>query len=135
MHQAIYFRMNSIKKNMETLQVENPTNIDVLEDNALSQKQSDELTIIMKTENVQESPMSEAQKQEKRAGSPSLETLFEQTAQQKGEADILKKSWVSDHAMEVEGLSNNTLHSFVLEAEKLGKKITYTRTIQVKISD
>ncbi|MDW3194266.1 MAG: hypothetical protein R8G66_17965 [Cytophagales bacterium] len=120
---------------METLQVENPTNIDVLQENVLNQKHADELTLIMKTENVQESLMSETSKQEKRAGAPSLETLFEQTAQRKGEAANMKKSWVSDSAMEVEGLSNNTLHSFVLEAEKLGKKITYTRTLQVKISD
>lgn len=120
---------------METLQVDNPTKVDFLEGNVLTQERSDELTLIMKSENVQESAMSEEQKQEKRATAPSLENLFDETVQLKGESSQLKKNWISDSQMEVEGLSNTTLHSFVLEAEKLGKKITYTRTIQVKISD
>lgn len=120
---------------METLQVETPTQVDFLEGNVLTRERATELTLIMKSENVQESSMSELQKQEKRAVSASLETLFEQTVEQKGEADQLKKSWVSDTELEIEGLSKMTLHSFVLEAEKLGKKITFTRTLQVKISD
>ncbi len=120
---------------METLQVDNPTKANFLEGDVLVQEHSDELTLIIKTENVQESAMSEEQKQEKRAMAPSLETLFDQTVQQKGESAQLKKSWISDSEIEVEGLSNTTLHSYVLEAEKLGKKVTYTRTLQVKISD
>lgn len=120
---------------METLQVDNPAKVDFLEGNVLTQERSDELTLIVKTENVQESAMSEEQKQVKQSASPSLATLFDQTVQQKGEAAQLKRSWVSDSELEVEGLSSMTLHSFVLEAENLGKKITYTKTLQVKISD
>lgn len=121
---------------METLQAESPSKVDYLqEDNVLNQEKSDELTLVMKTVTEQESAMPETLKKEKQADAPSLANLFEQTLEQKGEADSLQKHWTSENELEVEGLSNTTLHSFVLEAEKLGKKITYTKTLSVKISD
>lgn len=120
---------------METLQVETSTKVDLPKGKVPTKDRTDELTLIMNSENVQESSMSEIQKQEKRAVAPSLQTLFEQTVQEKGEAGQLEKSWLSHSELEVNGLSKMTLHSFVMEAEKLGKKITFTRTLQVKISD
>ena len=120
---------------METLQIEKPIQTEYLQTNGTGQTQSDELTLHMKTVQVQESAMPEHLKQEKRVTSPSLNELFQETVERKGEIETVQQHWVSDQELEVEGLSNTTLHSFLLEAEKLGKKITYTKTLTVKISD
>lgn len=96
---------------------------------------NDELTLLVKTTNKQTSPMSEELKKKKREESPSLGELFTETVEKKGELDSLKSTWTSDDEMEVEGISQMTLHSFLLRAEELGKNITYTRTLKVEITD
>ncbi len=96
---------------------------------------SDEITLVMETVNEHPSPMSEELKTEKRNELSSLEELFHQVVEEKGEADSLKMSRNSTSEFEVEGLSNMTLHSFILKAEEFGKNITYTKSLKVKISD
>ena len=103
--------------------------------NGIATQEGEELTISMKSFHEQVSPMSDEMKAEKRASSPSLHKIFEETLKAKGEYPLKNFEWTSDDELEVEGLSAQTLHSFVLEAEKLGKKISYTRTTKVKISD
>ncbi len=42
---------------------------------------------------------------------------------------------LGDNIIEVEGLKQSDLHNFILKAEQMGKKIEYTRTLSVRISD
>lgn len=105
------------------------------EDDSISQDRLEELTVIMESIHEQNSPMTEQLRKEKQAEAPSLEELFFQTVQRKGEESKLNTNWISDTEMKVEGISVMTLHSFLLKAEQLGKKITYSRTLSVKISD
>lgn len=120
---------------METLQVEQSNRNAILPGNNLDQANTDELTLQMATVRVHESPMPERLKYERRANSSSLSELFDETLANKGEEGKVQQRWVADDEMEVEGLSKSALHSFILEAEELGKKITYTETLRVKISD
>ncbi len=96
---------------------------------------SDELTIQVIAKCKQESPMPEKLKQEKCASAPDLKDLFETTLKSKNEFDQARTKWVQTNEVEVEGLSQMTLHDFVLKAEGLGKKVSYTRSLTVKISD
>lgn len=96
---------------------------------------NEELIIKVASSHYQESPMSEEQKIEARKEAPSLYKIFETTLKSKGEYNLDEISWNSDDELEMNYLSNNALHSFVLEAEKLGKKVTYQKSLTVKISD
>ncbi len=96
---------------------------------------NDELTLLMKTSNKQISPMADDMKKKKRAESASLGELFQNTVAENGELEALKATWTADDEMEVEGISQMTLNSFILRAEELGKNITYTRTLKVEITD
>lgn len=113
---------------------ENNGQTDVL-DHPITEERQDEMTLVMETINTHESPMSEELKIEKRNAMGSLEELFHQVVEGKGEANDIKLRRNSSNEFEVEGLSNLTLHSFILKAEELGKNITYTKTLKVKISD
>lgn len=98
-------------------------------------KEHDEMTLVMKTTNTQTSSMPEVLKKEKRDDAPSLEEILKNTVEAKGEIEEMKSSWTSEDALEIEGISQMTLHSFLLKAEELGKNITYTRTLKVEIKD
>ncbi|WP_421762983.1 hypothetical protein [Ekhidna sp.] len=100
-----------------------------------SNESHDEMTLVMKTTNTQISSMSDEMKAKKRRASASLEEMFRNTVEDKGQLDALKSSWTSDDELEIEGISQMTLHSFLLKAEELGKNITYTRTLKVEITD
>lgn len=65
--------------------------------------------------------------------SVSAKDLFERTVKNKGEHNSVKTRFVDDSTMEVEGLSKMALHSYLLEAEKLGKKIEFVKTTTIKI--
>ena len=95
----------------------------------------DELSIRMTSVNVQESAMPAELKQQVQKNAPSLYELFDIVLDEKGETSQVKSKFVEEDVLEVEGLSKMTLHSYILEAERLGKKIEYTRTLTVKISD
>ena len=96
---------------------------------------NEELTIRVASSHYQESAMSQEQKITARKDAPSLYKIFETTLQSKGEYNLDEIKWNSDDELEMSYLSNNALHSFVLEAEKLGKKVTYEKSLTVKISD
>lgn len=94
----------------------------------------DELIITTSTSHKQESAMPDSLKNQVRENSPLLLELFHQTIKDKGD-DLTKRRWVGDQTLEVDGLSHATLHSFILEAEKLGKSVEYVKTLTVKIAD
>ena len=96
---------------------------------------SDELTIRIESEHEQPSAMSEEQKLNKRTNAPSLYNLLQKTLEDKGEYPLAKSEWSGESELKVEGLSDMTLHSFILKAESLGKKITYSKSLRIKISD
>ncbi|WP_422359532.1 hypothetical protein [Reichenbachiella sp.] len=98
-------------------------------------KGQDPLSIRIKSTHAQESAMPEELKRQVQKNAPSLYELFDQTLRRKGEAESVTSHFVEENVLEVEGLSNLTLHSYVLEAEKLGKKVEYIKTLTVKISD
>lgn len=120
---------------MNQLQMETTDTSEVAEANAISNDRMEELTILMESIHEQNSPMAEELRMQKQASADSLDALFFQTVRRKGEEEKLQANWISETEMEVEGISEMTLHSFLLKAEQLGKKITYTRTLRVKISD
>jgi len=101
----------------------------------LRKTSEDELILSMKTINTQKSTMKEDLKRKKRGESPSLEELLVKVINQKGEGGKFEMNRVSDNEIELEGISQMTLHSFLLKAEELGKNITYTRSLKVTIAD
>ena len=96
---------------------------------------NEELVLSMKTINTQKTSMKEELKREKREISPSLEELLMEVIDQKGESEKLEMNRVSEKEIELDGISQMTLHSFLLKAEELGKNITYTRSLKVSITD
>lgn len=96
---------------------------------------NDELTICIDSEHEQNSPMSEERKAAMRAQSPSLYKLFQKTLESKGEYPLANCEWNGEKELQADNLSSMTLHSFILKAESLGKKITYSRSLKIKISD
>jgi len=98
-------------------------------------KTNDELTLTVKTINAQISSMSADMKAKKQSEADSLEEMFVETVTQKGESNTLNINRNSERDLEIEGISQMTLHSFLLKAEELGKNITYTRTLKVEITD
>ena len=95
----------------------------------------DELRLIVKSTHSQPSPMSESLKQRVRKGSKSLNEILHEETELKGELKNAKFHPISNTTYKVEGVSESTLHSFILRAEGLGKKITYTRTLEIAIED
>jgi len=105
------------------------------EKNTSSASSQDELIIRIESTREQKSPMPEELKKKRRANSPELNELFEETLKQKNEYSSSETKWINDNEVQVNGMSDMTLHSFILKAEELGKKITYTKTLKVSISD
>lgn len=97
--------------------------------------QKDELTLKVKSSISHPSSMSEVQKAKKRNESDSLEKLFQETIQSKGEGNPARIKRTASNELEIEGLSGMALHSFMLKAEQLGKNITYMKTLKIKIND
>ena len=93
----------------------------------------DELTIVSKSSYVHTSAMNEDLKSRKRESAPALSEMFTNTLSEKNVS--AKSTWTGENEVEVEGLSKMTLHSFILKAEELGKKIKYTRSLTVEITD
>ncbi|WP_462250955.1 hypothetical protein [Ekhidna sp.] len=103
---------------------------------ALSQVDTqDELTICIDSDHEQESPMEEDQKAKVSAESPSLYALFQKTLEVKGEYPLENCEWNGEKELQADNLSSMTLHSFILKAQSLGKKITYAKSLRIKISD
>lgn len=103
--------------------------------NTAIQNESRELTIHhLESEHVQESAMPEEIRMAK-SKDANLAYLFNDVLDSKGELSEVKKEWIGKNEIKTEGMSNMALHSFILKAEELGKKITYTRTLKVTITD
>lgn len=94
-----------------------------------------DMVIHLSSSNYHESAMSEARKQEVRKHAPSLPSLFDQVVKQKESYNPTSENWLSDQEVKLEGVSKMDIHTFILEAEKLGKKITYTQTLTVQVTD
>ncbi len=95
----------------------------------------DTLTIYTETKRIINSAMPDYIKEKKRADAPSLFELFKNTIERKGEGEQVQIKELNTDEFFVEGLSSMTLQSFILKAEELGKNISYTTSLQVKISD
>lgn len=98
-------------------------------------QQLEALTVNVKSTVTHESPMPDHIKEVKRKDAPCLKQLFEEVLKDKGEffnEDIHLKN---RDTVEMSELSNVALHCFVLKAQELGKKITYEKTLTVKITD
>jgi len=117
---------------MESLVSSTNSTVKAIEDIKSSK---DEFIISMETIVEQKTPKSESLRNENIAKVDSLQELFDQTVKEKGDYPLAKKEWKGDNELVVDGLSPMTLHSFVSKAEQLGKKISYERTLKVKITD
>lgn len=73
-------------------------------------------------------------KKSKAVHTPELKTMFENILKQKNEYDQAKVNWVDDQSVELKNVSNQCLHSFLLEAEKQGKDISFTKQTVITIS-
>ena len=120
---------------MKSIPVSESQSKSQVNDQTKSYEKQDEMTLIMKTTNTQMSAMPETLKKKKQKASASLEEIFRNTVGKKGELDSLRTRWTDNDEFEVEGISQMTLHSFLLKAEELRKNITYTRTLKVEITD
>lgn len=63
-----------------------------------------------------------------------LKELFIDVLKDKDEYDEAVVNWRDDETVEVNNISNMSLHSFLLKAEQMGKDITYTKKTIIKIS-
>ena len=100
-----------------------------------SSKKASEMIIRNESINIQPSVMPDDLKEIKRANSPELNSLLTETLEHKGEADSVQIQQNELGQLIVEGVSQSALHSFLLKAEEIGKKITYKRVLEVKITD
>ncbi len=65
---------------------------------------------------------------------PELKNMFENILKQKNEYDKAQVNWVDDESVELKNVSNQCLHSFLIEAEKQGKDISFTKQTVITIS-
>jgi hypothetical protein len=107
------------------------TNSDVTNPEAVKQQLPDNLTIRVISTRKHENCMSEEAKIKARENAPSLVEAFNQNVA----TDEHVCHWVGSDEFEINGLPKSKLHTFLLRAEELGKSITYTNTLTVKISD
>lgn len=61
--------------------------------------------------------------------------LLKEVLENKGELTNLDAHWIDSNTLAIDGISNLTLHSYMLEAEKKGKKVELIKTTTIKISN
>ena len=122
-------------KNQMTLLTKTPEVLSDYTSEETVQSSSDTLSIQMETNFVQPSAMPEGLKKQRQENAPQLYDLLTATLKEKGEYPLSKTTWINDQEIKVEGLSKMTLHSFIMKAEQLGKKIKYRRSLVVEITD
>lgn len=66
---------------------------------------------------------------------PELKSLFEQVLLEKNALDEKQVRWLNNSTVEVSGSVGLALHSFVLRAEELGKKVSYEKKTVIRIAD
>jgi len=64
-----------------------------------------------------------------------IRQLFEKVMKEKGAYHPDRFQWLDDETVEVTFMPGLPVHNFVLEAEALGKKVTYEKKTIVKITD
>ena len=114
------------KNNERVFQVEPKT----LKDNALN----DELTINLRSRVTHESPMSdEARVHACAASKPLIDRLKAMLMERGYSSDSIAA--ISEDEVELQGIPQSLVHTFVLQAEELGKHVTYEKTLTIKFSD
>ena len=93
------------------------------------------LTIVTKTTINHSNPMPEASRLKTRNEAQDMSQLFRDTLKEKGEYHSENFKWFSENEVEVSNLSQMSLHSFLLEAEALGKNVHFIKQTVIKIED
>ncbi|WP_109833048.1 hypothetical protein [Reichenbachiella versicolor] len=62
-----------------------------------------------------------------------MKKLFKEIMKEKGEIDEAKFNWVNGETVELKGVSPISVHSFLEQAEALGKRVKYTSTTTIDI--
>lgn len=63
-----------------------------------------------------------------------LKSLFIDMLKSKNEYNESSIQWSDDETVEISNISNMSLHTFLLKAEKMGKDISYTKRTIIEIS-
>lgn len=95
---------------------------------------TERLKIITKQEFTQKSPMN-AEKKKQLENQPALSELLTTTLKEKGELKEDNIEWIDHETVRLKNVSNLAVHSFVLQAESLGKNVTYTNETSIRISN
>ncbi len=71
------------------------------------------------------------------SGSPTskeenIKVLFKELVESQGS---VKTEWVNEDQVKVNNIPSTQLHTFILEAEKLGKKIQYSKQTVITVID
>lgn len=70
----------------------------------------------------------------KATDSSGLKAALENILRQKNEYDKAGINWIDDENVEIHNVSNPTLNCFLLEAERQGKDISFTKQTVITIS-
>ncbi|NME72168.1 hypothetical protein [Flammeovirga aprica] len=100
-----------------------------------TQPSQDELTIHIKSSIKHNSSTERSNLQP--LESSKLLSMFQETLHEKGEEHSLENHLIGSNEVEFQKgkLSYSTLHSFLLKAESMGKKLSYEKIYTVKITD
>ncbi|WP_281613932.1 hypothetical protein [Flammeovirga sp. SubArs3] len=63
----------------------------------------------------------------------SISEIIQKVLSEKGEKDEFTIDWISPNEFEIKNISSLSLHSALLEIEKFGKKISYSKKTIIKI--
>ncbi len=124
-----------------TLLINTPVSATTDEDLNLDQepkssgKSQDELTIIQKSKYTHPSAMPDHLKENLQKENSQMPQQFIEMMRKKGVDDSENMKWQNDHVVEVNSLTQKDLHDFILHAETLGKKITYSKQTIISISN
>lgn len=94
-----------------------------------------QLTIIKQEVNTQKSAASDRTKERLKFEKTNMAELLTSTLKKKREFDESHIKWLDSETVELSNVSNLTIHSFILQAEALGKDITYSKQTTIKISN
>ena len=95
----------------------------------------EELTIKVASSYFQEGALSVEQKVIARQDAGTLYGVFEKALKENNEYDLDEITWNGEDELEMKYISSASLNAFMLEAEKLGKSISFEKVLKVKITD
>lgn len=67
-------------------------------------------------------------------GNFELKNLFEEILTEKGELAQAEINWIDDETVSVKGVTNQSLQSFLIQAEEQGKDLTFTKQTYITIA-